>query len=203
MIVVCPCCNRRYRHDFEGDRVAAVAHCSTCDERFPLAQPKRTYVLAAADSPSPVSVGTAHAGPAVATREARADEGGMRAGDLPVAATGATDPTVEIDLPLDDGDGAATDLARVQSPLETALGADGEGVETSAEPTEASGPEAVPRTRAMLESVVALLPGGVGAALAYHYAGPLDQDPITWAALGGAIGLLLGWACLIWITRGD
>jgi hypothetical protein len=111
----------------------------------------------------------------------------MMVDDLPVSTTGATDSLIEIELPSVDGPGAATDL----------------GLETSEVPADESRPEAVPRTRAMLESVVALLPGGVGAVLAYHYAGPLGQDPITWAALGGAIGLLLGWACLLWITRGD
>jgi hypothetical protein len=54
-----------------------------------------------------------------------------------------------------------------------------------------------------VESLIALLPAVAGAGLAYDLAGRSNQDTIAWAALGGAVGLLLGWACLLWIGRKD
>jgi predicted Zn finger-like uncharacterized protein len=60
-----------------------------------------------------------------------------------------------------------------------------------------------PGSSAVTEALVAVLPAVAGAGLAYDLAGRQHQDPVTWAALGGAVGLLLGWACLLWIARKD
>ena len=63
MIVICPSCHRRYRHDFQVD-VAQVAHCGACDERFEPVPPKRTYVLVPGGSVSPAAVSPAGIPPA-------------------------------------------------------------------------------------------------------------------------------------------
>ena len=68
---------------------------------------------------------------------------------------------------------------------------------------EAESASAAPDRSAIVEFLVAVVPASGGAAMAYHLAERQSQDPITWAALGGAIGLLLGWACLLWIGRDD
>jgi hypothetical protein len=199
MIVVCPSCQRRYRHEFGPGAPAAFARCSACHERFRLERPKRSYVLVAAGTP-------AAALPPVA-------------GDDPLMAT----PPVGIDLPPAPSPAAEPAAAELSTSPETAAEPVAEpALPLDAEPPELA-PEAVPQaareateeaiedetsTEApqgprLLEGLVVLLPSGLGAAMAYHLAGPRGQDPITWAACGGAIGLLLGWVCLLWITRGE
>jgi hypothetical protein len=49
-----------------------------------------------------------------------------------------------------------------------------------------------------------VLPLGLGAAgafVAYHGVGDSSADALTWAAVGAAAGLVLGWGCLPWIRR--
>jgi len=94
-----------------------MAECSQCEETFPLASPKRTYVL--------VPPG-------------------------PVTAT-ATTP--------------AQEWWRSE-PFEIAL---------------------------------ALAPSALGGVLGYYLAGQQIQDPVTWSAMGGAGGLLVGWLGLLWM----
>jgi len=159
MIVACPSCQRRYRHDFVVAAAPPTARCSACDERFPLDRPKRSYrlVLPVRQSPS---------------------------GDLmppPPIAAPPLEQQVSAEIPVG-----------IEMPTASPV-----AIDTLVEPGPAS------PLRAFGESLVALVPSGLGATLAYHFSGPLGQDPITWAALGGAVGLLLGWACLLWITHGD
>jgi hypothetical protein len=200
MIVVCPCCQRRYRHEFEGDRASPVAHCSACDQRFPLALPKRTYVLAeGGETPTaprfPLGMGAP--APSGSTRANAAEDGRVIAADLSVSTPAETVSSVEIELPT------ADDPAGAEAVTGTATEISQIGPEASPDQAADARPRAARRGGSLVESVVALFPCGIGAGMAYHFAGPWDQDPITWAALGGAIGLLLGWACLLWITRGD
>jgi len=185
MIVVCPSCNRRYRHEMERPAAASVAHCSECDERFPLAPPKRTYVLADA--------GTA---PEPALPPFPVDR------DLPPIADAPGPTADDLTIPLE-----ATPASPAEVEFPRVGGTDPEPAPAAdAVPTESAAPGS-PRPsagrRALVESLVALVPCGIGAGLAYHLAGPAGQDPVTWAALGGAVGLLVGWACLLWITRED
>lgn len=63
------------------------------------------------------------------------------------------------------------------------------------DPAESAGP--------WLDFVLALVPSSAGAGIAYYLAGQHQVDPVTWTALGGAAGLLLGWGCLLWIRRAD
>ena len=52
-------------------------------------------------------------------------------------------------------------------------------------------------------AAIAGVPAALCALLAYYLAGRQGQDPVAWSALGSAVGLLLGWACLLWIQRED
>ena len=45
-----------------------------------------------------------------------------------------------------------------------------------------------------------LLTTAAGARLAYHLG---QETPVAWSALGGAVGLLLAWACILWTQRKD
>ena len=56
MIVLCPSCNTRYRHDHVELAAEATAECSRCDERFPMQESRRTYVLVPRHRP-PASIG--------------------------------------------------------------------------------------------------------------------------------------------------
>jgi hypothetical protein len=195
MIVSCPSCQQRYRHDFDVHAVGVEAHCTVCDEHFELAIPKRQYMVVEAGSPpQPVRM------PVVQD-------------DVPGPAAAAAATSVEIELPaaetpdVFDVDTPAAEATPVAAMADTAsLDEVVEDPAAGAVPQPDLLPEVWPTgsiSGALLEGLVALVPCGIGAGLAYHFAGPMGQDPITWAALGGAIGLLLGWACLLWITHGD
>jgi len=165
MIVVCPSCRQRYRHEIPIEAEPPLAHCSGCDERFELTPPKRSYVLA-------------------------------QMLEAPVS-------SIEIDLPEVDPSTLAPEVTSQALQPGTAAVVT-EPVESMPVPVAEDKPTSLTsRPGALAESLVALVPCGVGAAIAYYLAGLQGQDPVTWAALGGAVGLLLGWACLLWITRGD
>jgi hypothetical protein len=171
MIVACPSCQQRYRHDFVVAAVPPTARCSACDERFPLDRKKHSYRLVQPDLHSPLRDVMPPVPPAPTTPEAQPSDPAFDLGlEVPAGSPVAIDTVVDPDA--------------VQAEVETRS-------------------RRVSSLRSLGESLVALVPCGVGAVLAYHFSGPLGQDPITWAALGGAVGLLLGWACLLWITRGD
>ena len=161
VIVICPSCQNRYRHDFQID-VAQVAHCGACDERFEPVPARRTYVLVPATPLAPAGM------PPVAS--------------APVA-VGMHDPLREGKL------------------LDAALAPEFPPVPESDGPHEAS--RFGPQLTAVLELAIAVVPCGLGAGLAYYFAGSLNQDPFISAILGGVTGLLLGWACVLWIAQAD
>jgi len=66
-----------------------------------------------------------------------------------------------------------------------------------------SDPQPAGPRSALLEFLIAVLPPSTGASLAYYFAGRTQLDPVAWSALGGAVGFLLGWGCLLWIRRKD
>jgi hypothetical protein len=206
MIVVCPSCQQRYRHDHEAGATPAQAHCSACDERFALDRPKRAYRVVDAGSPAAAHPGVGSDDPLTGAPPVTID--------LPPTAQDATGPDgVGADVPREpDGTeaiapppAATAPTAETTVPEAVALPAATIAADEATVPEAIPGPaeKAPPRRETLPEILVALFPCGLGAAMAYHLAGPRGQDPITWAALGGAIGLLLGWACLLWITRGD
>ncbi len=164
MIVICPSCSRRYRHEFEA-AATQVAHCAGCDERFDPVPAKRTYVL-------------------------------VPGGAVPAA--GIPPPVIGMDDPLLAG-----------QPIDTPPGAEfgaPPGLEISPA-FESERPRSEgrigPRIMAALDASIAMVPCGLGAGLAYYFAGSLNQDPIISAILGGVTGLLLGWACMLWIAHAD
>lgn len=167
LIVACPSCRRRYRHEFQPER-APMAHCAACDERFEPAPPRRQYVLVP---------GGALPGPA----------------RVPAPA-GMDDPLLEQQLSVSSSPPVTEETPEPQA--------------EAAEPASTS-PAVAPKRRfgksvtAALEAAVAVIPCGIGAGLAYYFAGSLNQDPIISAILGGVTGLLLGWACMLWIAHAD
>lgn len=173
MIVACPSCRRRYRHEFQ---LAQLAHCGACDERFEPAPPRRQYVLvpggpipAAGRIPAAAGLDDPLLGETV----------GVSSDPVPSACPGP--------VPATDSLLSATDEAGPESQ------------ETAAVPESQFGP----RVTKLLEASVAVVPCGLGAGLAYYFSGSLNQDPIISAILGGVTGLLLGWACVLWIAQAD
>ncbi len=165
MIVLCPSCHNRYRHDFQA--AAQVAHCAACDERFEPVPPKRTYVLVPGGS---------------------VPETGS-----PPAAIGMDDPLLAgklLDVSIGTGSDAPAAVSSDAAPSPESDGRQTEG-------------RVGPGLTAALELAVAVVPCVLGAGLAYYFAGSLNQDPIIAAILGGVTGLLLGWACVIWIAQAD
>ncbi len=186
LIVICPSCCNRYRHDFAAD-AAQVAHCAACDERFEPVPAKRTYVLV----------------PGGAVPEA----------GIPPTAIGMDDPLLAgklLDASLGAGSGAptpvSTDAVMVRESSSPGPGSIG-ATETAPPALESEGPRSEgrigPRIMAALDASIAVVPCGLGAGLAYYFAGSLNQDPIVSAILGGVTGLLLGWACMLWIAHAD
>jgi hypothetical protein len=168
MIVACPSCHQRYRHEFDDGAAVTPAHCSGCDERFPLRRPKATYrvfaeTLATAAVTDEPPIAPAPAGPEK-------------------AATPVAEEAFELEMPVGE-----------EIPVETVVQPE--------EPQSAPAPPRVTATQSLVESLAAVAPTAGGAWIAYYFAGLLGRDPIAGAALGGALGLLLGWACLLWITR--
>ena len=51
------------------------------------------------------------------------------------------------------------------------------------------------------EIAAAALPLGAGAVAGYHLGTAWGLDALTGSAVGGAVGLLAGWACYTWFTR--
>ena len=156
MIVTCPSCCRRYRHDFQAD-AAQVAHCAACDQRFEPVAAKRTYVLVPG--------------------------GAVPEFGSPPTAIGMDNPLLAGQL-LDASPGPES-IAALESDGPRSEGRIGS------------------RVMAALDASIAVVPCGLGAGLAYYFAGSLNQDPIISAILGGVTGLLLGWACMLWIARAD
>ena len=180
LIVICPSCCRRYRHDFAA-QAAQVAHCAACDERFEPVPAKRTYVLVPG--------------------------GAVPAAGLPPTVSGMNDPLLAgklLDASLGAGFGAPTP---VSVDAVTVRESTSPGPRSIGPALESDGPYGEgrigPRVMAALDASIAVVPCGLGAGLAYYFAGSLNQDPIISAILGGVTGLLLGWACMLWIAHAD
>ena len=174
MIVKCPSCGTRYHHD--PSIAAECGRCGRCDERVPLVAAGRSYVLSLATP----------------------------AGSAPMMAAGGQGIGIASSLPKADAD-RLTDVVTGE-------------VRTPSNPPEAVGDEAArpldlllegssdaaaaaPRRRPFREMLVAILLAGLGVLPAYYLAQEQGLDPTTWMAVGGGIGLFLGWICIRWMRR--
>jgi hypothetical protein len=187
MIVLCPTCSTRYRHDPAGDAPTGFAACSHCDGRIPLVEGRRNFVLLPRAVPSVRAIGCDD--PLVAARVAASRPAEIAAAPLAretTAFTSAAEAVAERTPTIPLGGG----VADAAGPPEAA-------------PTEAELPgPATPRRRsAALEFAAAVVPPAVGAGLAYAFAAKDQLDPVAWSALGGAVGFLLGWVGLLWLRR--
>jgi hypothetical protein len=174
VIVKCPSCGTRYRHD--PSIVAECGRCSRCDERVPLVAAGRSYVLSLATPAGPEPM------------MAAAGQGIGIASSLPKAdADRLTDVvTGELRTPDSPPKAAGDEEAR---PLDLLLESSSEA---EARP---------PRRRPFREILVAILLAGLGVLPAYYLSLEQGLDPTTWMAVGGGIGLFLGWICIRWMRR--
>ena len=184
MIVACPSCRQRFRHAAPLPAPSTLARCSACDERFPLLAPRSPYRIVR--QPVPVSEPV---GSSFATR-------------TPIPVVMPPPPPVAVLEP--------PPPVAVEPPVHAPVSFRTLVSEEPQEQTPLPRPGVMPpprrapaRGRALGEATVAFAPCAAGAGLAYHFAGALGQDPITATAMGAAVGLLVGWACLLWITRGN
>jgi len=200
MIVTCPACRSRYRCA-DPSQPDATAHCSGCDERFPLTSQRQSYRLARAGSTAAAALSVAAVEdaplPTAPTVEIPVVEESSPAPDPLLE---GLQPEVHRDLQFSGGESApVVDLPMPELPLpEMGPSSDEAGIP---EPAQRSGGLRLPQT--LGELLVALVPATLGGGLAYYFAGPFGQSPSLWASLGATVGLLFGWACLLWITRED
>jgi hypothetical protein len=198
MIVTCPACRSRYRCA-DQSQLDATAHCSACDERFPLTAQRQSYRLAQAGSSVAATLTVAAVGGA-SLPPSTPPADGVEGTPAPDPLLEGRPPEVHIDLQPAGGElMPVVNLPMPDLPLPE-MGPSSDEAENP-EPGQSSGWLRLPQT--LGELLVALVPATLGGGLAYYFAGPFGQSPSLWAALGATMGLLFGWACLLWITRED
>jgi len=211
MILSCPSCGTRYRHQAAPAELARQARCSQCDHRFPLGEAPRTYLLL----PSRATAGASLGAPVGAMRIGMDDpslapqlgatvldaDGAAPAamGYTSVAEPSAADLSpAEADPLLHGADGhtqtgLAAEAREVGStaPGETTAGAGRtDSAHTAADP---AGTRLVHPVR---EFLISMMLAAAGTAAGYYGSVELGFDPYRWAPAGTAVGLLLG---LVWV----
>jgi hypothetical protein len=192
MIVLCPSCQTRFRHESAVAAASLHAECSRCDERFPLSGARRTYVLL----------------PGTGRRVERSSIGM----DDPTLASRVRDAVADThveDVAEPEREIPFTPAAAMTAAATTSMTAR----EPEPEPERAPEPRAffdapAPASAAKAplgrQAAAALAPAGLAAIVAYALSRAQEgADPLVWAALGAALGLLVGWGCVHWIRRRD
>jgi hypothetical protein len=222
VIVMCPSCHTRYRHAPPVDGGPNTARCGSCDEVFPFAPPRRQYVLlplvsrpsslarnlegkpVGLDDPTlaeQIRARTESEAPAaLLEREAPAPLLEREALEPPPRAAAfdrlapVPEPTIEETehehRPAADAEAAAAETPQDE---ETCL-----DVEATSEALPSAAPSRR-RVNALTELTLAFGPAVIGASLAYARAAEQGADAASWGALGGAVGMLVGWGCLLWV----
>jgi hypothetical protein len=206
MIVHCPSCSTRYRHQAVPESLLASAQCSECDEVFPLDTPRRRYVIVPTTGGERTRIGMDHPGLAEKIRQDGAEHSTSAVLNRATHMT----PLVE-----EQTSASGIEIAQVDAAVETDIASAGptEGAEpwTPASELEGQartepspdGPVPSRKVAAHTEILVALAPACAGSGLAYYLAGGAAGSPWVPLALGGAVGLLVGWGCLRWMRRAD
>jgi hypothetical protein len=174
MIIACPSCHTRYRHGF-GSGTAVVAVVAECSRC------DEQFELPTARR----------------TYILRGVDGGAAPASVEVPLAVASSPAPSRNMP--ESEDPVADGLYAQPPEPGIEGADASVAEPASEELQS----ATTARSSIVELLISILPSVAGAGLAYDLASRRNEDPITWAALGGAVGLLLGWACLLWISRKD
>lgn len=191
MIVTCPACRSRYRCN-DRPQADATARCSACNESFALGTQRRSYRLARS--------GSSVSDTLLVTALLEAPDVGEECGPSPDPLLEGRPADTRIDMPIGGSPPiSATVLDHPELPLPE-IGPPAKEAEPEI-PAAKKGWMRLPQS--VGELLVALVPAALGGGLAYYFAGPFGQSPSLSAALGATVGLLFGWACLIWITRED
>ncbi|HKQ59770.1 MAG TPA: hypothetical protein VJS92_00715 [Candidatus Polarisedimenticolaceae bacterium] len=174
MIVNCPSCRTRYRHDAAAAASLALARCSRCEECFPFPRSRRPYVLV-----------TPRSAPAIGL-------------DDPLLA-----PRLErtaFDLQASPGPEAADFRDRFEAAVRPEPRIEPES-ELALEPSIAEAELVAPARRSARSGLLALFLTMVGFGAAYAWAWRSHENPVVWSAIGGGGGLLLGWLVTRWTAR--
>jgi hypothetical protein len=155
------------------------ARCSRCDHLFPLAGAKRTYVLLPSRRPARQFTG----------------DGGLN--------IGMDDPRLAEQL--------ASNALNAAAHQPTAMSYSTMAEEAVDPPPEVSADRAAapvlepaqPQTRhrPLRGLLVAVLLASIGTAAGYYGALEQQLDPLRWAPVGAAVGLVFGWAWVRWAAR--
>jgi hypothetical protein len=214
VIVDCPSCGTHYRHS-AAVQGALQAHCSRCDERFPLRPRRRGYVLVPPISLNvPVAVGVAAVASAV---------GSGLSSEMPAATHGtpAGIPDLAASL-LDDRPGLGDDLSGLPDNLDlpptpvtepsgvtfshelagTSAGSVVSAVSAASAASAVSGLAAASAhfRRSVREAPAVMFLATAGAGMAY-YGSSMTGNVALSTAVGGVIGLLAGWLVVRWMAR--
>lgn len=182
MIVKCPSCGTRYRHD--PAVTAECGRCSRCDVLVPLVAAGRSYVVQLAGSVNvnaePMMAAVGH-GMGIASALPKADAerltevvtGEMRTPDRPLDPVGEEPAENEpkgrpLDLLIDDSAGRQSERSQ-RNPLR--------------------------------ESLLTILLASLGVMTAYYLAQEQGLEPTMWMAAGGGAGLFFSWICIRWMRR--
>lgn len=182
VIVKCPSCGTRYRHD--PSVTAACGRCSRCDVQVPLVAAGRGYVMRLAHSVNaePMMATAGHGpGMGIASALPRSD-----AERLTEVVTGEMrTPNRAVDAVGDD----EANEAQAGRPLDLLL-----------DDSESVG-QARSKRNPLRETLLTILLASLGVMTAYYISQEQGLEPTTWMAVGGGAGLFFSWICIRWMRR--
>lgn len=225
MMISCPSCRTRYKMPVQTSPTTTQAHCSRCDERFPLASERSAYRISqATGEAAPGAGGMALKigldDPTLATQVSNSALAAAGTADAMTYRVVAQPDSAEVPPVADPSDSPSETVAlpnltpeQLAGPMpggtaDALLGSDdaatiGEDVGSTPTGSGAQREETPvgfvkPRNRVngFRETLIALLGASAGAAGGYYGAPYLNGDMMTWTAAGCAVGLVVGW---VWI----
>ena len=223
-MISCPSCRTRYRMPVQTSPMTTQAHCSRCDQRFPLASERSAYRISRAtgevatrSAGATLNIGlddptlAPHVSNSALSAAGTADAMTYRvvaqpaAPEIPPLVDPSDSPSETVALPMltpEQLAGPAPDRAAdalLGADSEAMLG-DGDGPPQSDSASDAEAPVGFPKPRnranAFSETLIALFGAVAGAAGGYYGAPYLDGDMMTWTTAGCGVGLVVGW---VWI----
>jgi hypothetical protein len=205
MIVSCPSCGTRYKHQSAEGTTAAAGRCSHCDDMVPLVVAGRPYLILPPGEKSRAGMQIGMDDPRLAEQLSRtALDGSVEQGSSAISyriadgTQGGTPMKGNRAARFSGANGSAPAIfdkrrlgllpsMRRKKQSRTDLKRGGAEVEQ-------------PRNRALEVTVTGVLMV-VGAATAYFSAVEHGLQPLTWIVAGGGLGLFMAWICLRWTRQ--
>jgi hypothetical protein len=205
MIVSCPSCGTRYKHQAAADVAAAAGRCSQCDDMVPLVVAGRPYLILPAGSGEQTGMRIGMDDPRLAEQLSRtALDAGSEESPAALSYRIADDPA---GIPSESSargrrfsgaNGSAPAIFEKRRSWLRSSKTRKRSKALGAEPGDNS--SVSPRSRALELAIMGVLTV-VGAATAYFSAAEYGLHPPTWIAAGGGLGLFMAWICLRWTRQ--